>query len=88
MTYNANTLIKGMTHAELVARAEYLSGKPARKNRHGSGALRWLATKLDVSQSTLSRWGSDRKSPVPGYAIKDMDDLEKQKLALQSAADG
>jgi hypothetical protein len=79
MTYTQHdTESESMTHEELVKRAEYLSGKPARKNRHGSGALRWLATQLDVSQSTISRWGSDRSSPVPKYALDAMDELERR----------
>ncbi len=57
-----------MTGNELLEIAIRLSGRPARKNKEGSGALRWIANKLDVHPTTITRWVRGPTHPS-GYEI-------------------
>jgi hypothetical protein len=78
-----------MTNKELKEAAEWLSGRPARKNKLGIGAYRWLADKLDVHPSTMARWIRGRHgntgSDIPQWVVDHIDKMKATKAAEDKA---
>lgn len=79
-----------MTNKELKEAAIRLSGRPARKNKMGIGAYRWLADKLDVHPSTMARWIRGRVgntgSDIPQWVVDDIEKMEAEKAAAEAEA--
>jgi len=71
-----------MTSEELKQRAIALSGRPARKNKHGHGALHWLAIQPDAHPSTVVRWLRGA-SKIPQWAINRIVELERESAKTE-----
>jgi transposase-like protein len=67
-----------MTNKELKQKAIALSGRPARKNKLGFGAYRWLAIQLDVHPSTVARWIRGTSSDIPEWVDEEIEKLEQR----------